>query len=76
MNCEDCIELSSITSISDNNSTNVTLNTSHCSSFCNEKVDPDINLKIRLMLIHTLQLTLRQNNLQTLCMYIYYSHKL
>ena len=44
-NCTDCIELSSIFYINDNNSTNIALNTSHCSSFYNEKVDHDINLK-------------------------------
>ena len=43
-NCKDCIELSYIFNINDNNYTNVTLNTSHCSSFYNEKVNPDINL--------------------------------
>ena len=42
-NCNDYIELSSIYSIYDNNYTNVSLNTSHCSSFYNEKVNPDIN---------------------------------
>ena len=44
-NCNDCIELSSIFNINDNNYTNATLNTSYCSSFYNEKVKPDINLK-------------------------------
>ena len=44
-NCKDCIELSSIFNINDNNNTNVALNTCHCSYFYNEKVNPDINLK-------------------------------
>ena len=44
-NCNDCIELCSIFSIYDNNYSNVTLNTSHCSSFYNEKVNSEINLK-------------------------------
>ena len=45
LNCKDCIELSSIFNINDNNSTSVTLNTRHCSSFYNEKVDTDINFQ-------------------------------
>ena len=44
-NCKDCIELSSIFNLNDNNNTNVALNTCHCSYFYNEKVNPDINLK-------------------------------
>ena len=44
-NCKDCIELSSIFNIDDNNNTNVALNKCHCSYFYNEKVNPDINLK-------------------------------
>ena len=32
-NCNDCIELSSIFIINDNNSTSIILNTSHCSFF-------------------------------------------
>ena len=44
-NCKDCIELSSIFNINDNNNTNVALNTCHCSYLYNEKVNPDINLK-------------------------------
>ena len=44
-NCKDCMELSFIFNMSDNNSLNVTLDACHCLSFCNEKVDPDINFK-------------------------------
>ena len=44
-NCKDCIELCSILSINNNNSTNVTFDSSHCSSFYNEKVNPDINFQ-------------------------------
>ena len=44
-NCKDCMELSSIFNINDNNSTSVTHNTSHCSSFYDEKVDTDINFQ-------------------------------
>ena len=58
-----CIELCSIFSINDNDSTNVTLKTSHCSYFYYEKVDLDINFQNTLMLIHH---ALQQNNLQTL----------
>ena len=45
LNCKDCMELSSILNINYNNSTDVTFDISHCSSFYNEKVDPDINFK-------------------------------
>ena len=44
-NCKDCIELSSIFDIYDNNNANAALNTCQCSYFYNEKVKPDINLK-------------------------------
>ena len=43
-NCKDCIELSSIYNINDNNNTNVALNTCLCSYSYYEKVIPDINL--------------------------------
>ena len=42
-NCKDCIELSSIFNINDNNSTNYEFDSSHCSYFYDEKVNPDIN---------------------------------
>ena len=51
-NCNDCIELSSIFNIDDNNNTNVALDTCHCSyfsymsvCFSYMSVSPDINLK-------------------------------
>ena len=44
-NCKDCIELSSILSVNDNNSTNVTFDSTYCSSFYNVKVVPGINFR-------------------------------
>ena len=44
-NRNDYMELSSIFSINDNNSSDVIFHISHCSSFCNEKRDPDINFQ-------------------------------
>ena len=44
-NCKDCIALSSIINIDDNNYTNATFDSSHCSSFYNEKVYPAIHFQ-------------------------------
>ena len=41
--CKDYTELFNIFNTNDNNSSNVALDTEHCSSFHNGKVDPDIN---------------------------------
>ena len=71
-NCKVYIELSSIFCINDNNSTNVTLSTSHCSSFYNEKVDPDIIFQINTSYLRTEQFA----NTALYKRYIYYSHEL